>query len=551
MPPSLPRLLSLRVENLATIQEAEFELSPGLNVLSGETGAGKTALTRALELLLGARGSSNAVRHGSEHAFVQAEWWLPEGWWSAHASQGLQELSEGEGGVSIARRYKAGRWRALVDGRIARLEEVRELSNLLLNFYGQHEAQELRDQRAHARLLDAYGDGEGARLRERYGEIRREAARLGRERKALLEWEDEEKLKLWRHYHAELSEAAVLEGEEDALRAQQIELRHTEARAGQLSRALHCLLGEEGAQSQLLEAGSLVGEARGSSLLAHAEAISELAGGLQAELDALPPLSAREQVESRLALLGELSRKHRCLPDELPARLEKLSGQLTRAEELPTRLSELRARETEAHARLSRTASQLSEWRTQAARELESQMSGLMEGLGLPGARLRVLLQPLEKEGRPAYGEQGREQVSLSFSANPGLPLLPLAEVASGGELSRVMLALLSCMAAPEVGTLVLDEPDAGLGGQTAHRVADRITALAEQRQVLLVSHLPQLAGRASRHLLVSKQVVEGVTFSSITRLEEREQRLAELARMGGHPPEDQDALRLMERMLR
>ncbi|KGQ21037.1 DNA repair protein RecN [Thermus filiformis] len=497
-------LRRLEVQNLAVIREAALDLSPGLNVLTGETGAGKSLLVDALALLLGER-LEGPAQNTLVTAFFQKE--------------GVERI--------LSRRIGA-RSTPRIDGEVVTLKELAEEAERWVALHAQHAALALLSARSQQRLLDALLEGELlAAYREAYA--RREA--LLKEKAALLERvrAREERLDFLRFQLKELEEARLRPDEDEALLETARRLRHAtslkekgEKARAQLEKALSALglAGRELEGASRLDPGltplaqeAEEAEARARALLDEVEAYLE---GLELDPEEL------EKVEARLALLERLKRKYGPTLLEVLAHKERLEEEIRELEGSEERLGELEEALKEAEEALARAGRSLSQAREKAARWLSQKATEEVRALGMPEARFQVALLPL-----PAPGPEGLERVQFLFSANPALPPGPL-EAASGGELSRVMLALALLTQGGEAPTVVFDEIDVGVGGEAAWRVAERLYELAQSRQVLVVTHLPQIAARAQAHFRVVKDPATGVRVERV----EGEERVRELARM-------------------
>jgi DNA repair protein RecN (Recombination protein N) len=551
-------LHELRVENLLLIERAELVLGPGLNVLTGETGAGKTVLAHALDLLLGGRPRPGIVRPGASEAYVEGVLALPAALREALADR----LPDGADELVLARRVSAeGRTRAYLGGRSATAADLQEIGGALVSFYGQHEHRRLTLASAQLEILDGFCGAEQAARREAYaaawareravrGELEELQARAGaRDRELdLLEWELEE-----------IDRAEPRVEEEAELRAERERLRHVEALMGAAAGGVEALAGEEGGGATALAAaaGALDG-ARGvdaalDALADRAAALAVEAEDLAAELRryadgveaARERAGALDEVEERLALLDRLKRKHGGTLEAVLAHAEtcrRRREELIGAEEA---LEGAQARLEAARAELARRAEELSAARRRAAGDLAATVRERLAALAMEGASFEVRLS-----ARDGYGASGGDEVELLIAPNPGVPAGPLRETASGGELSRVMLALMGAAAEAGASTLVFDEVDAGIGGQTARAVGDQLRALAAGRQVICITHLPQIASLADRHFTIVKDASGDTARATVTRLE-RGEVVGELVRMLGAQDGDAAARRHARELLR
>jgi DNA repair protein RecN (Recombination protein N) len=555
-------LLELRVENLLLIERTELRLAPGLNVITGETGAGKTVLAGALDLLLGGKPPVGTVRPGAEEAWVEGVFELPGGLLDAPELAELRErVPEGSEEIVLGRRVSAGgRTSAFVQGRSATAADLRELGGRLVSFLGQHEHRRLTVAAAQLEVLDAFCGTEHLALRAAYLETHERARACRRELEELhaRAGARERDLDLLVFEIGEIEQLEPTEAEHESLLAERDRLRHLEAlraAAGGAGEALAPESGEpSGAASLLAQAEELAAGPEGvdPALDALAARLRELrieADDVAAELrrygEGLEGEPGRlEAVESRLELYDRLLRKHggsvasvldhleRCVAER-----DRLAGAEEAAEELQVRLDE--AAESE-----RRLASELSEARGAAVPALEERVLGELERLALEDASFSVELRP-----RDELGPLGAEGVEFMLAANRGVPAAPLREAASGGELSRVMLALFGVAAAGGPQTLVFDEVDAGVGGQTANAVGERLQALGADRQVLCITHLPQVAALAGRHFRIEKHAEGELARTEVTGLEGDEV-VEELLRMMGAEAGDAGARRHAEQLL-
>jgi DNA repair protein RecN (Recombination protein N) len=534
----MPRVLRrLRIENLVLIREAELELSPGLNAITGETGAGKTILAQAVGLLLGAKGDATAIGAGGEESYVEAELDLPEGFLEEEGLDALAELRpEDEDGLVLARRiFGDGRTRAYAWGRSAAREDLAAAGELLVAMSGQFEQRRLA--RASYRL-DVLDDFVGEEQRRRRRDARRAWRELAAARRA-----NEEAARGAADAEARVAELRALvadteglePGLEEERRGERERLRHLTELAEGASVAAEALAPEEGegaaglvatAEHALGALESLAPElARAGEELRDAGLrLRETALELRAFLASLEAEPGRlEQVEADLDRIAEAKRRFRCVSyDELLARAAEARIELARldAGDDPAAAAEAAVARAEQEAREVQDA--LHEARRAALEPFSQAVSKELRGMGV-GDEFAVDLRAREP------GPTGADAVEFLIRPNPGLPLGPLHETASGGELSRIALAIAAVAGGP---TMVFDEIDAGIGGQTAHAVGETLRRLAERAQVVTITHLPQIASLADRHFRVEK--VPG--DPTVTRIQElsSEERREELERMLG-----------------
>jgi DNA repair protein RecN (Recombination protein N) len=544
-------LLELTVQNLLLIEDARLELAPGLNVITGETGAGKTVLAHALDLLLGGRAKPGVVRPGSSEAYVEGVFELPAGLSSEHLAADATELV-------LARRVAAdGRTRAYLGGRSITVGELRDLAGELLSFYGQHEHRKLMLSAAQLDILDGSAGPEQIARRAACAaawnavrEARAELARLDE-----LAGARERELDLLEFELREIEELDPQADERDTLVIDRDRLRNIEGLRLAAAAAEQVLAGDEaGALSGLVAARSsldgvrhvdpelaVLAERAGALALEGEDLLSELrhyADSLEAEPGRL------EQIEERLAAIARLERKH---GGTVAAVLEHGERCRARREELVGAELAMEAAQTgldgavREHAAL---AEALSGGRAAAAPLLAGAVAERLADLAMEQASFDVVLAPCDP------GPFGVEQAQFVIAPNPGVPAAPLRDSASGGELSRVMLALLGAAHGGGHTTLVFDEIDAGIGGHTARAVGEQLRALAAGRQILAITHLPQVASLAARHFTIAKDTGAQTTRTTVTRLADGDV-VEELVRMLGADERDDGARRHAQELLR
>ncbi|HSK49772.1 MAG TPA: DNA repair protein RecN [Solirubrobacterales bacterium] len=527
-------LRELRIENLLLIERAELRLGPGLNAITGETGAGKTVLAHSLDLLMGGKAKANVVRPGAEEAWVEGVFDLPAGLLEEPELTDLAERLPAEAEeIVLGRRVSAGgRTSAFVAGRAATAADLKLLGSRLLAFYGQHEHRKLTIGSAQLEILDGFAGAGQLALRERYREAHRERGRLAAELAELHEREGsrERDLDLYRYELAEIEEAAPDPAEEDGLGAERERLRHAEG------------LREAAGGAHAGLAGDAEDGGGASAAVAGAEALLQGAVGLDPKLDALAERvaalgveltdvaaelrdyaegieadpGALLAVEERLEALDRLKRKHGGSLESVLAHAERCRTEVERLEGAEQRGAEAEAALAAAEARRAELGEELSAGRAAAAEPLERRVAEELAKLAMDGASLEVALEP-HPDG---FGAAGRETVELRLAPNPGIEAAPLREAASGGELSRVMLALSGLGEAGGAGTMVFDEIDAGIGGNTAGAVGERLRALAASRQVLCITHLPQVASLAETHFRIEKDTGGEQAVARVERLD-------------------------------
>jgi DNA repair protein RecN (Recombination protein N) len=564
-------LRELRIENLLLIERAELRLGEGLNAITGETGAGKTVLAHSLDLLMGGKAKSQIVRPGAAEAWVEGVFDLPAGLLEEPELAELAErLPEDAEEVVLGRRVSAGgRTSAFLAGRAATAADLKLLGGRLLAFFGQHEHRRLTISSAQLEILDGFAGAEHLETRRRYREAHRECLRLAAELAELREREGsrERDLDLYRYELSEIEEVAPSPEERDSLAADRERLRHAEGLREAAAGAHAGLIGAEddggGAAAPLASAEALlhgaagldpeldaVGERVAALAVELADVGSELRGyaeGLESDPAAL------QAVEERLDAIDRLERKHGGSVESVLAHAERCREEIDRLEGAEKRGAEAAAALAQAEARRAELGERLSEGRAAAAGPLEEQVAAELQRLAMEGARLEVVLAPHGEAGADGavteFGPNGREAVELRVAPNPGIEPAPLRDAASGGELSRVMLALSGLGPAGGAGTLVFDEIDAGIGGNTARVVGERLRALGEDRQVLCITHLPQVASLAGTHFRLEKGIADGQAVAGVERLD-GEGVVEEIRRMLGGAEADDVATRHARKLL-
>ncbi len=557
-------LRELRIENLLLIERAELRLGEGLNAITGETGAGKTVLAHALDLLTGGRARPQIVRPGAEEAWVEGVFDLPP---DLRDDPELAEIAErlpaDADEIVLGRRIgTSGRTSAFVAGRAATAADLQALGARLIAFYGQHEHRKLTLASAQLEILDGFAGPDHLELRGRYRDAHATAVAAEAELAVLREREGsrERDLDLMRFELEEIEETAPEEAEEDELEAERGRLRHAEALRAAAATALTAISGDGedagGARDALGVADSALDgvagvdaelDALAERLRAVALELDDVGSDARSYLDAIEADPERQQaVEERLAAIDRLKRKHGGSVEAVLAHAEHCRAQIERLANAEERAAELDARVAEAQASRAGLAKDLSAGRRDAAGRLGERVAVELAELAMDGATLEAELEP-HPDG---FGPAGAETVELRIATNPGMPLSPLKDAASGGELSRIMLAL-SGLGSRDGGlTLVFDEIDAGVGGNTARAVGERLRDLAVGRQVICITHLPQVASLATTHFRIEKSAVAGATTATVERVD-GDRLVEEIVRMLGADSDDSAASTHARRLLR
>src|SRR5580698_11614533 len=535
-------LTHLQIRDFAIIDSVELELRPGLTVLTGETGAGKSILVDALQLIAGGRAGAEVVRHGAERAEVSGTFDLSRA--PRELKQWLEEQSVSATGDLIVRRVVGsdGRSRAYLNGQAVAVQLLREAGNILIDIHGQHEFQSLTRGAAQRELLDGYAaltalTGQVGIAHRVWLEILNRTLDL--ETKAR---DRDAKLELLRYQAQELNALQLKEGEVAGLLEERARLSNRgrpaegaqialvtlfesengSAHAG-VSRALGVLRGLASVDAKLAAIVPVLEEA--------SIQITEAARALEHYRETLDVDSARQdEVEKRLSAIEELARKNRVTPEGLVERSAQLAKELEALERAELDLAVLRKDLTTALESYRVQAQQLSARRVTAGRALAKDVTTRMQTLGMSGGRFQV---EVTQDGNADPAQHGLDQIEFRVTANPGQPLRALAKVASGGELSRLSLAVQVSCAARDTRCMVFDEVDSGIGGAVAEIVGRELRALGSRGQVLCVTHLPQVASQGHHHLRVAKSTDGRTTRTSLTELAPGE-RVEEIARMLG-----------------
>jgi len=530
-------LNELIVENLLLLERASLRPEAGLNVLTGETGAGKTMLAQALDLLLGGKARAGIVRPGAAEAYVEGAFDVP-----ARLPEELAELiPDGAEELVLARRvWPDGRTRAYVCGRAATVADLRDLGARLLSFYGQHEHRKLTLASAQLDILDDFCGPEQAQRRAEISALHAGVRELERRLAELRELAGarERELDLLAFELAEIDEANPDAAERDELVTERDRLRHAEALRGAAAAGADALAPDGGVGAAELLAGAARALEAVADLDPSLALLSERVASLQYEADDLGAELRRyaleveatpgrlEQVEERLGLLARLERKHGGTIGAVLEHAARCRARRDVLEGAEVALADAEAALADAFGARDAVAAELRAAREQAGPELERAVHERLGALAMGDATFSVTLR--EREG--GCGQRGADAVELLIAPNPGVPAAPLREIASGGELSRVMLAVLSAATAAaesEGGAdraggpplLVFDEIDAGIGGHTARAVGEHLRELAAGRQVLCITHLPQVASLAGRHFRIEKSSSGGESRTTVVEL--------------------------------
>ena len=537
-------LKSLTVWNFALLEHVQVEFQSGLNILTGETGAGKSILIDSLGAVLGARMSADMVRSGCDWLRVEAVFSLEDESLGLHELLTQQAIDDSDKELIITRQLtRAGRSTALVNGCHVTLAILRQIGAYLVDIHGQNENLALLKEENQFHLLDGYDPdvaealaayecaySEWREKKKAYAE-KQQASREYAQRLDMLHWQDKE-----------ISEANLKAGEDEALETEIRKLSHAEKIVGSIEESYELLEGGGGSGLGVLPALSQVKKdlediSRFDDALQNAQkmveeayiSLQEASYELRDYGESVEFSPARlDQLQSRMDVIYRLCKKYGATLDDVLAHQEKVERELSEIENYDEDIAALEKEIAALEKELGKKAATLTELRRAAAKDLSSAIEEQLFALGMPKAQLAIRV-----EQAADYGPRGRDEVAMFFSANPGEAEKPLQRVASGGELSRIALAIKTVASSRDssVPSRVFDEIDTGIGGRTAQMVAERIALVAQYKQVLCITHLPQIACMADAHLYISKRTEEGTTATQIRPLSERE-RISEIARM-------------------
>ncbi len=535
-------LESLHVKNLALIEETEVEFGPGLNILTGETGAGKSLLIGSVNLALGGKFEKEMLRKGADSALVELVFSADAPGVREFLDQSQLEQTQ-DGSLTISRRLQAGKSVCRINGEIVTARQVKELAELLIDIHGQHEHQSLLNKKSHLDILDGFCGGELETLAEEAGRLyvqcREGRERLNRETVdetsrrreqslAEFEWQEIEQAKpvpgedgeLEKQYRLMVNGKRILEGLTESYQSTGGDF--PDGASGALSRALRALRGVSGYDERLGQLEEQLSQV--DSLLADYN--RELSEYMQErEFDG----EDFARVEERLNLLNRLKEKYGGTLEDVIRYQEERRAQLEKYEHYDSYLANLQQELAEAEQKFSDVCGRMSKIRRQNAAVLAGQLKEALRQLNFQSVEFEIAVRP---EGTRTA--RGWDDVEFLISTNPGESLKPLSQVASGGELSRVMLAIKTVSAGKDgIGTLIFDEIDAGISGRTAWRVSEQLNRVAENTQVLCITHLPQIAAMADRHFVIEKNSTSDSTITDI-RPVDADESTGELARLLG-----------------
>ena len=533
-------LLNLHVKNLAIIDEVEVDFSEHLNILSGETGAGKSILIGSINIALGGKVSMDMVRKGADYALVELTFQIED----EHTLDKLRELDipVEDGQIIISRKIKNGRSFSKVNGESVMSSTLREIAGLLIDIHGQHEHQSLLYKSKHLEIIDRYGGEAVTKVKETVSEQFKEYTQL---KKKLSEDEipEEERLRevsFMQYEKNEIESARLKKGEEEELEVQQRKLSNANTLAEGLSSVYQITgTGNESVSESLGRAVKQLGKLSEldndvknmeSELLEIEDLLSSFNRELASYMDELSyEPEELTQIEERLNLIYNIKARYGNSMEEIEAYYAKLEEKLAKYEDYELYIEQLKQKTVEVERKLEVSSKELTELRSKAAKALEKDIKKALEDLNFLEVEFVISMKDLDK-----FTANGKDEAEFMISTNPGESVKSLSKVASGGELSRIMLAIKSVLAEKDaVDTLIFDEIDTGISGRTAQKVSEKLKKISRTHQVISITHLPQIASMADDHFIIEKSTDGTVTKTNIALLSE-EDSVMELARMLG-----------------
>lgn len=532
-------LSNLHVKNLALIEECDVNLTAGLNILSGETGAGKSILIGSINLALGAKADKDIIRHGAEYGLVELVFEnLSEDIY--HLLKEMDFPTE-EDVVILQRKIMPTKSVFKINGETATARQVKGLAELLIDIHGQHEHQSLLKTSRHMEILDIYGGAEIADALHVYTEAYKTLRSLQEEleNNNLDDAKRQRELDLLQYEIQELEAAKLVPGEDDALEQMYRKMSHAKQINEALQKSISCMDNDQGAGAW---AGRAIRELRPvldyDSELGDLHNLLEDIDGLISEYYRQASRMAEDMefseqdyldTENRLNVVNHMKDKYGYTIENVLLSLQEKQQRVEELMNFEAYLQQMEAKVQKAYIQMQEAGSKLSVLRKDAAADLSQILTKALKELNFLDVRFEIALKP-----KAEAGIKGMEEVEFMISTNPGEPLKPMVQVASGGELSRIMLAIKAALAQRDsIDTLIFDEIDSGISGKTAWRVSEKLGELSRAHQIICITHLPQIAAMADSHFLISKEVKDGSTVSGIDILKE-EEAVKELARMVG-----------------
>jgi len=537
-------LSDLQVKNFALINKVNINFKQGLNILSGETGAGKSIIIGALDLLLGARANTDVIRSGKKAAYISA-FFQPEELKIINDILTEAGIEKEENGILIAREIREnGRNRTLINGQLATLKIVKKISRYLIDIHGQHEHQLLLDQSSHLMILDAFIGEDISPLKSEIKSLYQELSELRKELSEI-EIDDSQRareLDVINFQIEEIEEAALKEGEYEELKEEYKTLSHGEEIYNVVSELMTSLSGDDYSEKGIMDRLSVLKnkfaeiEDYNQKLKDLNKKFADIYYGLEEFIFDLGDFESSfaydeeriSLISDRLDLINTLLRKYGEDVETVLSYLEELYQKRDKLENIEDKINSLTKKKADLKKKLVKKSDQLSKKRKKHAENLEVKLKQELKDLAMEDVRFEVDFK--EK----AISADGTDQIEFLISPNRGEDLKSLSKIASGGEISRIMLSLKTITAAlDQVDTLIFDEVDSGVGGKTAAKMAAKLSQISKDRQIICITHLPQLASAANHHFLIQKEKGEDRTFTKIYALDEAE-RVKEIARMIG-----------------
>lgn len=533
-------LQNLHVKNLALIDEAEVDFERGLNILTGETGAGKSIILGSVNLALGGRYSADILRKGASYGLVELVFTIT----SEAQERALQTLDvyPEDGAVILSRKLMEGRSTSRINGETVPAAKLKEIASVLIDIHGQHEHQSLLYKKNHLQILDEFAKEELGTIKKQYGTCYQLFKEKQKElEKASIDEETRRKEADFLTYEINEIEAAhIKEGEDELLEEQYQKMCRSQKVMEHLQEAYQCCFGQDASAGELLSRSaktlqSLVGfEKRADDLYDQIAEIDSLLSDLGREIAEYMSsweFSEEEfaETEERLNVLNHIKNRYGKTLEDVNRALEEKKARLDILSDYDLYLERLKKELRDAEETLQQAAERLTTLRKKAAKELTAKISSHLLDLNFLEVKFEMVFQKFSE-----FTLSGIDDVEFMISMNPGLPVCPLAEIASGGELSRIMLAIKTVMAdKDEIETLIFDEIDVGISGRTAQKVSEKMAYIGKKHQVICITHLAQIAAMADAHFLIEKTVEDQTTTTDIQLLNE-EQSVEELARILG-----------------
>ncbi len=534
-------LRQLYIKNVAVIDEAEVTFSEGLNVLTGETGAGKSIVIDSINMIMGERGGRDLVRHGEKNALIQAVF-EPVNKNAADIAESYDaDIDDGE--ILLARKIgENGKSSCRINSALAPSGALREIGTQLIDIHGQHDSQALLSQSQHIHFLDSFAKEAVGAAKEEYQKIYEQYSALSKKLNALVQNEAQrlERIEFLTFRTDELEKANLQIGEEEELVSEEKLLANAEDIIKALSEAYSILYdGEFTVYDALSSASKRLDDAADFDEEVSEDAsrlndilyeTGDIASRIRERRDALDFDPARlAEIQERLALISNLKRKYGGEVEDLIAKLEEMSAELDELTGGGESADSIRTKLVDCEKELEKAMNKLTHERNEAKSRLEKLVEGELCDLDMEKVKFEVCISPLD-----TFGKNGGDRVEFMISTNPGEPVKPLGKIASGGELSRIMLALKVVLADGDtVGTLIFDEIDTGVSGRAAGKIAAKLCKIAKRKQVICITHLAQIACAADNHFLIRKDMDENASSTHIDLLDENE-RIDELARIIG-----------------